>query len=552
MLLGRPPNGNGNQKSLSLRVESPILSHSKMTDSSGKQNGARGQRAPTESGGLWTRMPTGIRVLEGFTAAIILFQIIFAPWAFGTTDDWSERILAASGYLLGAALLTQRILCRRNRYAPPRWSDRAPSSQKRLTKALAISTVAILGYILVSAVNERARFSSADQTFNLNDNYLAWLPHSFAAGQTWDFLLKHAALALSFWAIRDWILGKSARERFLEREFASRTDSGRQATLLALNSQIPDRLRTLLWILCVNGGVLALVAILQRLHGTDKLLWMVQPYWRKTGDLHFGPYAYRTNAAQYLNLLWPISLGFWLSLRKRSLTKGQRQVRVGTQPYLALVPCAAIMLSGPFISTSRGGAIIAFVLLIPIVAVFWTSIDRSGIYVKLGLLVFLASSIALASHLGGDALSRRIALIPTKGLQSRSVIHETAREMAKDHPWFGVGGGAFEKVYLLYKPSQRQWDAFAHDDWLETRVTLGRLGFLLCAVGLTLVALKGISPPEIGQPWELWLANALALCGLFIHSFQDFPLQVHSILHLALICLVLCSLGFKRPFSRMA
>ena len=36
--------------------------------------------------------------------------------------------------------------------------------------------------------------------------------------------------------------------------------------------------------------------------------WLREPLWNKSADAQFGPYAYRSNAAQYFNLVWPVAL----------------------------------------------------------------------------------------------------------------------------------------------------------------------------------------------------------------------------------------------------
>ena len=247
-------------------------------------------------------------------------------------------------------------------------------------KVLAGLNILLFLYVLISALNARSDFNPNDLAFERRESYIAWLPHSFAAAATWEWLWKHLGLTLSFWAIRDWLITKTGRERFLDRQFQEKTGSARQTTLEITAPELPDRVRRLLWILCINGGILALEAILQRLSGTNKLLWILEPYWRKRGVDQFGPYAYRTNAAQYLNLIWPVCLGFWLTLRKNAAAAIKSGGRVGSQPYVVLVPFAALALAGPFISASRGGAIIAFVLLLPVTALFWSSIQRSEIY----------------------------------------------------------------------------------------------------------------------------------------------------------------------------
>jgi len=150
-------------------------------------------------------------------------------------------------------------------------------------------------------------------------------------------------LACSFWAVRDWLLGKSGGEERAERQKAAR--SAFDAAPL-----LPTRLRRLLWVLSVNGGLLGLEGIAQRLEGSGRLLFVIKPNVNTEAVTQFGPYAYRGNAASYFNLLWPACLGFWWTLQRSSGFKRNTH-------HLLLV-CAAIIAACPNISTSHGGSLV--------------------------------------------------------------------------------------------------------------------------------------------------------------------------------------------------
>ena len=172
---------------------------------------------------------------------------------------------------------------------------------------------------------------------------IPWLPHSLDSGRTWLAFWSYLGLACSFWAIRDWLLGKSEAEERAERR---RPEPGGDRS----GPFLPARLRRLLWVLTVNGGLLGVEGIAQRLEGSGKLLFLVKPRVNPGAVTQFGPYAYRANASQYFNLLWPVCLGFWWILNQ-SLSSTRKW------HHLILV-CCAIMAACPMISTSRGGALI--------------------------------------------------------------------------------------------------------------------------------------------------------------------------------------------------
>src|SRR5207253_1417207 len=104
--------------------------------------------------------------------AFIYLAVIFSPWAFGTTQSWSIWTMNVAGYFLGLLLAAKLGIRWLKGYRPPRW-DQPPNlnldrnldlnrnlnlTPSRLTAALAVLTVAILGYCLISALNARATY----------------------------------------------------------------------------------------------------------------------------------------------------------------------------------------------------------------------------------------------------------------------------------------------------------------------------------------------------------------------------------------------------------
>src|SRR6185369_12164179 len=79
----------------------------------------------------------------------------------------------------------------------------------------------------------------------------------------------------------------------------------------------------------------------------------------KDAQSQFGPYAYRSNAAQYFVLLWPMCLGLWWMLNRMPVGRG-----IDGEPraraYGVLLPCAMLMLACAIASLSRAGALVAF------------------------------------------------------------------------------------------------------------------------------------------------------------------------------------------------
>jgi O-antigen ligase len=136
----------------------------------------------------------------------------------------------------------------------------------------------------------------------------------------------------------------------------------------------------------------------------------------------------------------------------------------------------------------------------------------------------------LAASLVGQRLTDRFQLAFTDKLGGRTEIYQNARQMAADFPWFGTGPGTFPSVYYLYRQDPEQtWAAFLHDDWMETRVTFGRIGFALVLLQFALFFLWTWSMRERWLSPMLSFCCYLSLAGCLIHAKADFPFQTYGV-----------------------
>lgn len=475
-------------------------------------------------------------------------MVVFSPWAFGTTQPWSIRLMNTAGFVLGGLWAAKLLLRWQGRWQPARWGD-LPGAEARssslqpirlLHRFLAVITGLVLAYCLISALNAAATYRADELRFDYHD-HLKWLPHSLDSHRTWATFWNYLALAVGFWAIRDWLL--TATEDSAGNRVPSRGRSGRRR-----DEFLPPRLRRLLWVICINGAVLGLEGLFQRADGTNKLLWLVEPRIHKDAATQFGPYAYRSNAAQYFTLVWPVALGFWwVQRRAAELRSGQSGI------YNVLLPCAMLIAACPIFSLSRAGALVAAAgLLIAGVILlrqFWDAPPGT----KWGLLLLLGAAIGFGGLMGWEKLSPRMAVAHSEFLRLRVTIWETGWRIVQDYPWFGTGPGTFDSVFQLYLTSPDQyWPAQAHNDWLETLMTFGAVGTGLIALALAGILVRwfvpggGIAAPRVFVAF-VWLA----LGGWVVHAAVDFPMQIYSLLFLfLLLCSVLLCLSKEPVVSR--
>ena len=485
------------------------------------------------------------------TAGLLYLMAVFGPWAFGTTQPWSILTMNAAGYLLGVLLAIKLVIRRVKGYLPPRWDNEASAADAvrcppalltaaHLAWSLALLTVSLLAYCLISALNAAATHEPQTLIF-IYHPCLRWLPHSFDSSRTWLAFWNYFALACAFWALKDWLPGKSGGE-----ERAARQRS--VGNSLSAPS-FPARLRRLLWVLCINGALVGLEGIIQRLEGSGRLLFSIKPAINTAALDQFGPYHYRANASAYFNLIWPVCLGFWWTLQRSAGSRDKR--------HHLLLLCGLIMAACPIVSSSRGGALVTFGI---IVLAFFFFIgthfllaaqrqeDRRKRNITLAILLcFFAGALALGFGLGWKALKPR--MVESKaGFVGREEMYDAARPMARDYPLFGTGPGAFASVFQLYRKStETYWPAQLHNDWLETRITFGWLGSGLIALAFLAVLVRWFAPGGLHVGRRFMILMWLALGGCLVHARFDFPFQIYSILFLFLVqCAILFNLS-RRP-----
>jgi O-antigen ligase len=352
------------------------------------------------------RTPQAHQVCDGLTEAVLYAIVVLGPWLFGTTQAWSIRTMNLACYVLGLLLAAKWVIRWRTGFRPMQWGNSPDPGEPQtgrlsrfLTLVLAVLTVVLLGWCLISAWNARANYQLGKRAFDYFE-CIRWLPHSYDRDRTWLVFWQYLGYACFFWALRDWLLGKTPDERQAARDAAAEPHR-------RISNPIPARFRRLLWVLCINGALVALVSILHKISGAEKLLWILKS--RTAGpEAHFGPYNYRTNAAQYLNLVWPLCLGFWWVLRHEARVTRFAHSRAGEGAHVLLLPCSVLLAAAPIVSNSRGGAIGSAALAVAAVLIFLIASPRRQMSTKLAVTFTMGIVLVLGFTLGWDKLSKRL------------------------------------------------------------------------------------------------------------------------------------------------
>lgn len=496
---------------------------------------------------------------DALSGALIISSVIFAPWALGTVHEWSIRIMNLLAALLGV-LLVCKFLARYHSSSIGRHQGHSNvlvmkesgladlgrlKKSHRSVKWAGVLTAMCLVYILTSLLNFRSEFDPEVMIFSYR-TAVNWLPHTFDYSATLDQFMMYFAMYLGFWSIRDWLKGNEAVPGF-----KSGTAAVEMRSLV-----LPTRVRVLLVTICINGIVLALVGILQRLSESEKLLWIYTPEINKQPVFHFGPYAYRGNAVAYMNLLWPITLFLFLYYREQE-RKFSRS-RFGGGAYLLLVPGLVILGVAVLLANSRAGVIVFLYCAVLAVFCLRVGIERKRV-LFVPLLVGLVLVFSVATWLGGDRKGSegwvldRLQRTVLENLEIKNIgrldIYQHLGPLVSEAPIWGYGPGTFSSIYQMFRKETLEkssnslvgWSAWAHSDPIEYLITFGVAGTGLLA--LTFVTI--LSLPIVGGLYPISVAHGrlfyVGISGFCAQSLVDFPFQIYSLLHILSVVLSIVS-----------
>jgi len=216
----------------------------------------------------------------------------------------------------------------------------------------------------------------------------------------------------------------------------------------------------------------------------------------------------------------------------------------------------AVMAVCPIISGARGAAVADLALLVLLTSILLLSAKFRGSDAQasyptdsgrlqmgknslsrpmLTTILFFIGTLALGLSLGWKQLRPRMDNLAF-GWAEREELYERARQIALDYPLFGIGPGAFEKVFQLYRRSANgYWPSQLHNDWLETRITFGWLGSGLIGMAVLLILARSATAFRAQATFGLNLFLWLSLLGCLVQARWDFPFQVYSVLLLAVL-----------------
>ncbi|MGR8933637.1 MAG: O-antigen ligase family protein [Gammaproteobacteria bacterium] len=283
-----------------------------------------------------------------------------------------------------------------------------------------------------------------------------------------------------------------------------------------------------------GGFLYATYALIVYFGDFNTILWY--PKWSSIGDAT-ATFINRNNYATYagLTLLCSVALlldelsssshydfsGFWgmQMLLELLITRSWL-------PLLILCTTGTALL----LAHSRGGFLSTLAATCALLAVL--NINRQSRHIPVAAGLLGACLVALTVFLsGGKAVMERIDQLSLES-ETRDEVYRLTLSAIADNPWLGIGYGAFEDGFRLYKNetvAALRYDK-AHNTYLENMFELGvpvALMLFAAVFRLAWVCLRGVFRRR--RHWAYPATGFAASVLVAVHSVTDFSLQIPAV-----------------------
>ncbi len=445
---------------------------------------------------------------ERALVVIACLHLCFLPWALGARDAWAQITSAVLGSLALVVACWPRHY--RGELAPQGAFVLHPWSRLLKFPVFWLGLL-LLGYVACQALNPAYRRVEAFPYWWLVPiEHITWLPVGvdapFEKMNAWRMLciLGGAwSLACALW------IGLTRR----------------------------TALHTILTALVINGAVLALIGILQKVTNAKEVLWFIKP----PADYFVSTFFYKNHGGAYFNLILVLCLSLMTWYYIRSLRRLER-----SSPAPVYAFAGVVLVSMVFLSNSRTALVLllGYLLVAGSTVLFWRIKNRNGaaIHPALSGLMIAGSLAVLVGSVWALNLDKSIEQLryvtseegQRNHLEPRIIAREATLDLFEKKKITGWGAGSFRHTFPITQKNydgiyRTPWDkqtvmlwSNAHNDYAQALAEIGLIGFGL----LTLMVLWSVGKAaQLGvssQPPYLVLMLGLALP--MAHAWLDFPL----------------------------
>jgi hypothetical protein len=458
-----------------------------------------------------------VRLLVDAPRWLLLAALVYAPWAYGCTAPWASQSLAI---ILSVVILLWIAGC----------------VARRLRPAVPVLAIAIVACLLAQgwwmALNAKSVFSSDLLAAAFSPSLPSRGPGSIDGRLSVSTMFLITAVLGTMLFVSDLATRSTWRKR--------------------------------LWITMAWTGLsIALLGIIEKVGG-ESVLSLIWEKEKINLNNNFGMYRYRANAGAYLNLVLPILFGLAVEMFRRRKSHGSR-----TAWAIAVIMFVVAIQLNP----SRAAWGIAVIMALVLSGIFvWrffkhSVVDLRDLWRYAGLVTLLTAMLALVFWMGGWQTSWRRMNIQGVSPTGRSPT-EVYLAMAPDAGLLGFGPGTFQAAFPGYQLTHdfgnrtvpeawitHSW-IHAHHDYLQTVIEWGYLGALFwgilfaAALWNGALHLKRVNSAQNGSSENhspshsrhrlLMFCTILAILGVLLHAFVDFPLQIASIQFYVAVLLGIC------------
>ncbi len=430
---------------------------------------------------------------------LLIFTLIFAPLAYGTTRPLAMTIVQAVILFALLWVCVDAALKRRKFYRPP---GLLPLG---LLGGLMLLQMIPLPAGLLQVISPVTWQRYMDTVWLLQPDL--WMPLSFTLQRTVTAFC-YFFVCVAFYILATQCLADSAR------------------------------LRKSVRIVTVFAGLYALVSILEALLPNGRILWLLQPWPEYAGE-SFGSYINGNHFAGLMGMLLPLVVILFLVDKPLAQYGGwkDRLVDFCSDPRLGahlLTGFAALLVAASiFLSLSRGGILSTLgAMLVLCLLLAWRRHYRRQALILIGFIVILFFFIGIFGWTNIFDAFARIRNLQGDIADARLVFWRDILTLVKDFPLFGTGFGSFVDSYGGYQTifmGERIAVFHAHNDYLELAAEGGLTGLLLAVWAAWCVlrqSWKAFGRRRKPFAITLYLGCLAGISALLLHSLTDFNLHI--------------------------
>lgn len=451
--------------------------------------------------------------LELALVVIACFHLCFLPWALGARDAWAQITSAVLGTLALVVACCPRHY--RGELAPQGAFVLHPWSRLLKFPVFWLGLV-LFGYVTCQGLNPAYRRVEAFPYWWLIPiDHITWLPSGVDA----PFEKMNAWRTLCIWG-------------------------GAWALACALWVGLTRRVSShaILTVLVANGGLLALVGILQKVTDAKEVLWFIKPsayYFAST-------FFYKNHAGAYFNLILTIAVALMAWHYIRAYRRLERSSPAPVYAFAVVIIAAMVFLSN---SRAAMGLFIGYAIATCIILSIWRIRNRgdAAVHPALSGLMAIGSLtlvIGTASILNIDKSIEQLRYVTSEDgqkihLEPRILAREATLDLFELEKTFGWGAGSFRHTFPItqknydaifrYAPGNTMflWDN-AHNDYAQILAEIGLVGTSLIGLMVAWFFIKCIRLGIWRQP--PYLVFLLGLGLPMAHAWLDFPFHNCAIL----------------------